>query len=130
MSPEARDELVDALSDLRHDLGKYLRLPLAMLPAGAAADAVREAARAALLRTRRGPRGVSSAAEIWAEARPELEPLDRWRAGGPLVDAVDAALRWTHRLDAPDALDRAALVADLGGVTTAIDALLMEVQGG
>jgi hypothetical protein len=130
VSPDERDALLDVLSDLRHDLGKYLRLPLAMLPADAAADEVREAARTALIRTRRGPRGVSTAAEIWSEARHDLEPLARWRAGAGLAEAIEAALRWTGALDAPTPLDRAALFSDLGGVTTAIDALLLEVQGG
>lgn len=37
------DETMDALLDLSHDLGKYLRLPLALLPVDAGPAEVREA---------------------------------------------------------------------------------------
>ena len=128
MSPEEREDLVDALADLRHDLGKYLRLPLAMLPAQATEGELREAARTALLRTRRGPRGASTAAELWAEGRAELEPLDRFDRGAAVVAAVEAALSWVPRLDGP--LDRGALQRDLGSVSEAIADLLEEVRHG
>ena len=65
MDAPAPDTLVDLLADLQHDLGKYLRLPLAWLPADAGDDDVREAAREALLATRCAGGRAHAAADIW-----------------------------------------------------------------
>jgi hypothetical protein len=32
MRHELKEELLEALSDLKHDLGKYIKLPVTMLP--------------------------------------------------------------------------------------------------
>jgi len=128
--PDPSLPLVDAadlLADLAHDLGKYLRLPLAWLPPEADEAAVREAAREALLATRRKAGVATPAADIWADFLAEVgETLDGFAEWPPLVAAVEAALAWGTRLDGP--VDRAAIAADLGAVTPAIRALLDEVS--
>jgi hypothetical protein len=100
----AADASLDLLLDLKHDLGKYLVLPFALLPKEAAPAAVHEALARALRETRRGPRGVQT--------------------------AVDRALAWEQALDAPAPLDRAAVERDLRAVQEAISALIAEVQDG
>ncbi len=114
----------DLLADLAHDLGKYIRLPLAMLPLGADDDAVRAAAEDALLRTRRGPSGITSAAEIWNEFLGELDAEPAWLL--PLREAVERALAYVEDLHvAPTDQIR----ADLEAVTPAIRVAL-EAAGG
>ncbi|MCA9539880.1 MAG: hypothetical protein KC620_13375 [Myxococcales bacterium] len=122
-------DLQDALDDLQHDLGKYIRLPLTMLPADADADAVRAAATTALLRTRRGADGPVSAEQLWLrfcdEADGALDALQGWAR---LTAAVDRALAWRAALDGR--LDRAVLTADLSAVGDAIRALRAELDDG
>ena len=55
---EKREALVEALYDLKHDLGKYIRLPVAMLPSDATEGEVASAVMQGVERTRSGPRGV------------------------------------------------------------------------
>lgn len=125
-----RTDLLDALSDLQHDLGKYLRLPLAMLPADADERAVRAAARDALRRTRRGPNGTTDAATLWSDFRVEVGAVEGWAAAAALAEAVERALAWDARLDDGAPLDRAALTADLSAVSPAIRALMDAVADG
>lgn len=122
------DDLVDALMDLQHDLGKYVWLPLAMLPADAGPAAVRAAAADALLRTRRGPGGVTSAAEIWAAFTEEVgEALD----DAPGFEAVRATVaRALAHVERIEVADPAILRRDLQAVGPAIRAALREVHGG
>lgn len=122
-------ELADLLADLAHDLGKYLRLPLAWLPAEADEEAVRAAAREALLETRRRGAEVTPASALWEGfLRDAGENLNEFAGWPDLVVVVERALTWVDRLDGP--LDRAALAADLGAVAPAIRALLDEVGAG
>ena len=89
----AFDDLIDALMDLKHDLGKYIRIPFSMLPATASAGEVEAALETALHRTRSGPFGVRSAKEIWdvfaAEAGDALEGKKEY---GELARSVVKAL--------------------------------------
>ncbi len=123
-----RETLIEILEDVHHDLGKHLPLPLRLLPADADSAALRDAARTALLRTRRGADGATAAADLWADFVNELTPaLGRpLPAAGPawvaLVETMDRALAWGARLDG--ALDRAALMADLTAVGPAVDRVL------
>ncbi|HKU38874.1 MAG TPA: hypothetical protein VJR89_12025, partial [Polyangiales bacterium] len=64
--------LRELLEDLRHDLVKYVRLPLRMLPPDADAAALRGALECALLRTRESRTVTQSARELWRAARPAL----------------------------------------------------------
>ncbi len=126
-----RQELIDHLSLLEHDLGKHLALPLGMLPAGAAPAEVREALVTSLRRTRRTRGRVLSARQIWAAFRSEagealLASGERWSA---VCAAVERALAWEERLAGSD-IDRDAALADLSAVRPAIRALLVELGRG
>lgn len=126
--PVDRLDLEDALAELAHDLGKYLRLPLAWLPADASAADVRAATEQALFATRRSGTRQTSAATLWSAFLAEVDAhLTGYSGWAPLVDAVQAALAWSDRLDA---LDRAAVTRDLSAVAPAIRALLDEVSHG
>lgn len=96
------DVLLDALLDLKHDLGKHLQLPMVLLPKCADPKTVREAARLALARTLRCQRGhCFSARELWdrfvAEAGTALEHEPAFKS---LEEAVERALAWEQRLSA------------------------------
>lgn len=125
------DDLLDLLDDLQHDLGKHLRLPLALLPADADAEAVRTAVVDGLLRTRHGPHGTEPAEAVWKaflDAAPE-----GWlqhRAAAPLLRAVEQALGWREPALAGRLLDRGEIQRDFDEVLTAIRALRSEVRDG
>jgi len=122
------DDLLDALADLQHDLGKYLALPVTMLPADATDGELSGAVRGALLETRRGPAGTRSAREIWGAFRDEVgERLERAAGLASLAAAVDRALAWETRLNEPR-LDRGAVTADLRAVGKAIRLLQEELS--
>lgn len=64
-------ELLDEdLSDIRHDLGKYLGFATRFLGVDASEDDLREALRSDLLATRRHGDRVEAAWEVWARLRP------------------------------------------------------------
>jgi hypothetical protein len=122
--------LRDVLDDLRHDLGKYLAMPLRMLPADASQAELRKALEEALHRTRRSPRGNQPAREIYAEARAELVKA---RANAQRLAALDAAvamaLDWERVLRNEDAeLERAAVERDLLRVRELLEDWLDEVS--
>ncbi|MGD8861803.1 MAG: hypothetical protein PVI30_17465 [Myxococcales bacterium] len=127
-----REALLELLLELRHDLGKYLRMPLTMLPRDAGDGALREALERALLHTRTGPTGVRSAEQIFADFEAQLDGRLEGSAGlQQLRRRLQAALCWSELLEKPAAppspVDRAALMADLDAVSDAIDALIAEV---
>ena len=125
------DASLDLLLDLKHDLGKYLVLPFALLPKDAAPPAVREALSRALRETRKGPGGAQSARELWRGFESELTAaVSESPAMGALRAAVDRALAWERALDGVGSLDRAAAERDLRAVQGAIAALIDEVQRG
>ena len=64
-----KEELLDILLDLKHDLGKYLRLPLALLPADASPKEVREALKTGLFSTRKSGVKTTSAQELFDETK-------------------------------------------------------------
>lgn len=59
----------EAARRLRHDLGKYVCFDARWLPDEPSDDALRAALENDLLRTRRGPAGALTAAQVWAEQR-------------------------------------------------------------
>ncbi len=123
------DDLLDALSDLQHDLGKYIAMPVTMLPASASDADLREALRSALLETRRSPAGIRSARSLWdaflAEVGDALTETPGWR---PLNAAVDRALAWEARLAGNAPLDRGAVTDDLRAVSTQVSGLMAHLQ--
>ena len=126
MDVATREEMLDVLMDLKHDLGKYIRMPLAMLPAGAGNEEVADAVRRGLLETRKGPAGTRSARDLWAaceeESVEELRALPGW---GILESAVAKALAWESRLDG--GLPRVEVDRDLAAVGDAIQAVTEEL---
>ncbi|MFO8071015.1 MAG: hypothetical protein R6V85_03985 [Polyangia bacterium] len=125
-----REDLLDALLDLDHDLGKHIRLPVSMLPASASPVELREALATALLRTRRGPRGTSGAREIWREFEREAGgALAGLRGAENLTAALAAALSWEDVLEGGARIDRDALERDLTEVREKIRDLIEEVSG-
>ena len=132
MSSEATLEL---LLDLKHDLGKYLLLPLALLPKGADDAAVRDALERALLRTRtrqvEGKEQAQGAREIWQRFAAELSGSGLPPAAlAELERTLERALQWEHALHAQAALERAAVERDLGAVQAAIARLIDEARRG
>lgn len=87
--PHAADLRASAeqIADLVHDLGKYVHLSARMLGPEAGLEERWAALREDLLETRRGPKGVQSAAAVYAQRRAALLPsLD----AHPAVRALDA----------------------------------------
>jgi hypothetical protein len=137
----AADATLDLLLDLKHDLGKYLLLPLTLLPRNADGPAVREALTRALLQTRTRSRAASgaggehpgyvSARELWAGFSAELA---RAGLGGarivPLQQAVERALAWERVLAEQSSIERAAVERDFRAVQAAIAQLIAEVGDG
>jgi hypothetical protein len=125
-----REDLIDAVAELEHDLGKYLCLPLALLPRPAGPEDVRAALCTALLETRKGPRGVQSAEDLWRAFAAEAGPALRGRpAYDRLAAAVAGALAWRAHLSPGEAVERERVEADLRAVAEAIRALREEVEG-
>lgn len=111
----ALEELVDRLSDLRHDLGKYIRFETRFVEGGSDLDALRAALKADLRSTRRRGDEIESAWSVWARMRPsELE-------GDPDIVAIGAAMQALESadLDGPEAALRraAALGAEVSEAT-------------
>jgi hypothetical protein len=130
MAKMSRDDLLDALFDLQHDLGKYLCLPLAWLPAEATPEEVRQAALKALLETRSGPTGMRSANDLWQafleEVGEGLKETHKWPA---LTSAVVQALAWSETLQETDTPpNRATITADFTRVAHAIRHLIKELN--
>ncbi len=123
-----REELLDWLLDLQHDLAKYLALPLGFLPPDAAPNTLREALTQALLRTRTGRQGVESARAIWQRLCDEAPlPLAELHRGDELVEVVERALGWEASLtDKRASLDRQHIETDLRAVGLVLRQLIEE----
>jgi len=116
---------MERLLDLAHDLGKYLRLPLTMLPPSADQAQLRTALQMALLQTRRKQGQSVSARELWGGFRQELAPaFEGQPAFVALEAAVARALAWEDALSGARPLDRAAAERDLRAVGDAIERLI------
>jgi hypothetical protein len=126
---KSQTDIVDAILDVKHDLGKYIRMPIAMLPVDAPDDAVRHATIQALRRTRVGPSGVRSARSIWGDFAAEVTPsLGGEQAFVALSEAVARALAWEARAAGDAPMDRGSLEADFAAVGARIQELLNEVS--
>ena len=126
----ALDDLLDALMDLKHDLGKYIRLPIAMLPREAGAHDVRLALETCLRNTRKGGGGVLSARLIWdsflEEVGSDLEPFETFHN---LKKVVSRALSLEDQLENTAVhIDRQDVEAKLSAVKGAIQAVIEEVN--
>lgn len=126
------EELAETLYDLKHDLGKYIKLPLALLPKDATKLEVAQAVCRGVNETRSGPRGVISAKTLidefdveWGEVLTDISTYDTLKR--VVARAIACA---TKAADDPDALSRDEVMADLAGVSEAIAVLISEVEGG
>lgn len=122
--------LEEVLDDLRHDLGKYLALPIRMLPQGASPAALRDALAQALLRTRSNGSHTQSARALWLERRQELARLASGPRFGELEAAVETALAWQAALAGDEPLDRARIERELAAVSGVLEAWLSELARG
>ncbi|MDP6934059.1 MAG: hypothetical protein QGG40_14135 [Myxococcota bacterium] len=108
-------ELVEQLSVLRHDLGKYIGFEVRFVGEDPEVGVLRAALRSDLHRTRRDRRGSLSAWELWAQVRPHL--LD----GDARVESIEECLDRLREIDLDgdeDQLGRAAGLAREVGVLT------------
>jgi len=129
-----REALLDRVLDLQHDLGKYLRLPLRMLPKNASDADVHAALHEALLTTRRDAKGaVRGARAMWDEfasaASSSSGDLAKSAAFTALRAAVERALTWESALaDPKKTISRAAVDDDFAAVQAALAALRDELE--
>jgi hypothetical protein len=125
-----RDDLLDALYDLKHDLGKYIRLPVAMLGSDAGQSDLRDALKTAIYETRRGPGGVHGSREIWDEFVRECDAgLKSFATYGRLRDTCERVIGIGACLENEQQIpDKEKLLEDLGKVTVAIQDLIEEVK--
>lgn len=126
------EDLLDALYDLKHDLGKYIRMPVLMLPKDADPEVVAAEVERAIDRTRKGPTGVRSAMEIYRAFTAEWESVaSAFKEYRALENAVERAVAWRRKVKSPDtSWTRAELERDLTQVGETILALIREVEGG
>ena len=95
-----KDELIEILIDLKHDLGKYLFLHLSHLTVDSPADMVKDALKAALFETRKVGGRIQTALEIWDRYRDEIDALGYAFSGyGLLQEAVREALEMSRFLE-------------------------------
>lgn len=129
LPPAQLNELLDILVELQHDLGKYLRVPLGFLPAGASDAEVRGALRRALLQTRTSGGHTVSARQLWERACEEGgTTLARAPGFAAVEQAVERALAWEAALQQEAPVDRQQAQADLSGVAEAIRNLVTDLQ--
>ena len=125
-----RETQLDLLFDLLHDLGKYIRMPISLLPENASPQQVREGVEQALTRTRSGPREARGARAIWemfvSESGGSLSSCSGWES---LLTSVEDVLVWEDRLRREALIDRDAVMADFNRVPEAIRALIVEIRG-
>ena len=129
MANHARVELIEHIEDLEHDLGKYLLLPLAMLPHDASSKMVVDAALQGLLRTRSHNGQSQTALELFEQFQrvfeAQCEPLSHWQS---LVEAMKVAWAWHKKLqDGEVVVARKAIESDFRAVGQAIRRLKAEV---
>lgn len=131
-----KEDILELLFDLKHDLGKYIRLPLAMLPSQADDTQVRRAVVQALRETRVSAHRVQSAAQIWQDFLTQIGEADGLKHGYAffrLEKAVHNALKWERAIfdsSASAPLDRRVVQEDLNGVDQAIIDLIDEINNG
>jgi hypothetical protein len=131
MDLSQRHETIDLLLDLKHDLGKYLRLPLAWLPDHASNDDVRSALSKALFTTRTNADGsFKTAATIWCEFKAESTPLTGHAGWHQMQNAVERALKWETTMATEEIIDRDRAKLELSNVYDVISTLIEEVKNG
>jgi hypothetical protein len=129
MDTDTREALEESLYDLKHDLGKYILLPVSMLPDDATREAVAAQTRRAILQTVKGPRGELSAAALFEkfalEWKETLASFETYREVERSVAAATALL--DELAQKGPVLTRARAAAVLGEVSCSIQRLMDEV---
>jgi hypothetical protein len=115
--------LLDAAARARHDLGKYVSFQARWLGADAPAEALRDALKDDLLRTRKGPDGVVDAASLWRELRVPLEGAGIERIDSLMAAIADRSAR-LDALDPADLADTARLAQEVASELRALHARL------
>jgi hypothetical protein len=130
MTHDEKEDLLEALSDLKHDLGKYIKLPVTMLPGDADSAEVARQVKQAIQRTRRGPEGDRPAADIFGAFTAEWDEVIRaFRGYRTLCRALARAISWSTRVDeGPQTWSRKDVEADLKMVGETIQALMQEIE--
>ncbi len=119
--------MLDLLDDLQHDLGKHLRLPLAMLAPDCTKAELYAALQDALLRTRHGAHGAQSAEMLWQQFLEAAGPTyDGYPHARHLRTCVASALIWRHA--SADELQRSEIESDFLALAQAIRQMRAEVQ--
>jgi hypothetical protein len=132
MDTATKEALLESLYDLKHDLGKYIKMPVAMLPKDASWDEVTAQVRKAVHKTRKGQSGEISAATLFQRFVDEWEQhLASNKAYQQVALSVEAAIELNDRVEQCEpGLTRAEIEQVLGAVSIAISSLMDEVNHG
>ena len=128
-SMDTENPVLDALDQLKHDLGKYMRMPVAFLAPDASKDDLKQALEMALLQTRSGGGRTQTAKEIWQDFLVDNSSALEGHIGfTELTSAVESALAWEAALSDESRLDQVAITRDLGKVSVLISSLMQELN--
>ncbi len=128
-SMDTENPALEALDQLKHDLGKYIRMPVAFLAPDASKQDLKQALEMALLQTRSGGGAAQSAKEIWQDFVTENSSTLEGHIGfTELTSAVEDALAWEVALSDESRLDQAAITRDLGQISVLISSLMRELS--
>jgi hypothetical protein len=125
-----REELLDLLLEIQHDLGKYIQLPIVMLPKSASDAELREGLERALRRTRLVGEEAVPARKIWADFESELTGTGHDARLEVIRGIVMKAIGWESKLDTDEEIERVALERDLRAVGEAFREWVEELRGG
>ena len=89
----ALPDLIEDLSDLRHDLGKYILFEVRFLGPTTDTEALRSALLADIEQTHKRGDDVSAAWEVWQRLRPDM------LAGDEDVERIETSLEALRQLD-------------------------------
>ena len=123
----------ELLYDLKHDLGKYVQIPVAMLPDNAGKPEIKDALNRALYKTRIAGGKVQSAEQIWQDYHNRLLKLwDDKSALSELETAVLQILGLAGQFDTFAENNKKELKQHLGetlaGISITIDRLLLKIK--
>ena len=122
---EALEMLVEDLSDIRHDLGKYVCFETRFVGVDAPQETLREALQADLHRTRRrrlgdGEEHTETAWALWARIRPEVLQDD------PDVIEIDALIQALSEADLAGASESLTQIAQRAFAVSAATRRLLD----
>ncbi len=130
LSEEKREVLLEALYDLKHDLGKYIKLPVVMLPSNATWEEVVVQIEKSVLCTRKSSVGNLSAQDLFDRFDLEWGNLLLLNETyGRLKETVSQAVRLPAEINLNNkCMNRYEAEQVLGAVSAAISELIHEVS--